>query len=268
MSQIDEHYIVELRSQLTSLRAEWNRIRGPGNPRTGGMSSCSAVANFFCDRFSEWANSVVQAFGVDEFPTYCKPPATPSLEDKLNLPDGVSTFLEKETKALNLAGETPSNPMTLVGIDDHVQAGLRLLLWAAAYRSPDLFDCESGTIAASNLKSGVKHWAILNLTCNVSGNWHARTKLGEWIEIAFDELEKKWKLQRIPEADRVVVSLAELARLLFGSDDDTPKARIQDWIRRGKIQAIRTGTRGDYLVCKSALEIQIRAAKEISSQET
>jgi hypothetical protein len=107
----------------------------------------------------------------------------------------------------------------LTGTDDIIQAGLRLILWAAAYKNDTLLIDGKEWYHKVNYRNHIEKW-IGGLVDRSEKGWHSRTEPIEAISGAFDFLASadKEQVERTYRCKRVE---------LVNSDHQRARARIK-----------------------------------------
>jgi hypothetical protein len=133
---------------------------------------------FFSDGgFAEWAEQVVNAFGLEPFPTYQpKPP---------------------DLKRSNERNE--SCQLRLTGFDDPVQSGLQIIIWAAASKKASLlWQQPADWWHNSAMRAMVKEWAYQLIIEGDSG-YSLDPAPMQWVRAAFEHLEKSVNTKSDPQ---------------------------------------------------------------------
>lgn len=188
MPKIDQFRIAELDERLSKIAKRIEDIRQPIKPYHPGTSDeraavamgdyiARAEVNGRLEKFihpggdlAQWAADVVDAFGVDRFPLYSKGPPEPELD----------------------VDSAASLSRLLTGVDDAVQAGLRITLWSAACQKPDLFDGARGDW-------NFRCCPMEKLFVREGESYRPRTEPMEWVRSAFDQLVANYNATQIKE---------------------------------------------------------------------
>lgn len=192
MPRIDKHRVAELVDRLEKLREDWAAIRPPVEFVTEGScgTTMSDPASYFrrmvaadakgmfrpSGSISKWAFDVVDAFGIERFPTYCTAPPT-DVE--------ISAATESE-RAL---------PEILTGVADEEAAGLRIILWAALNADEKLLDVPRHLPRISWKKmDDWTEWLV------VEGRdvFTVETEPIQWIKKAFGRLVQNFEQPQTP----------------------------------------------------------------------
>ncbi len=198
MPNIDTFRIAELDERLTQIRAIAENVREPIEPAQGAhydevtalsagdfMARSGVVLDFdrlLFNHLCPWAVDVVDAFGIDSFPTYIKEPPAVCVPDFLDR-NWVPTY--SEAPPATAASEDISLAQWLTGVDDLVQAGLRIIWWAAATGDPKRFGGKSGGLGVQ------REWAMKQLI-RERECYRAGAESLEWMRLAFDQLVAEW----------------------------------------------------------------------------
>ena len=219
MPAIDEHLIQELRDQLASIRLSWCEIVA-AQGKVGEDQVRRVSCQLFTDSFATWAYRVVEAFGQDAFPTYCREPEC--------FPEELESMLESDEL-----------PRVITGVKDPVQAGLRIILWGRAFKDPVLLIGEKDWYYKRDFEESIRKWVRVGFVFQVNESWRVRLEPIDWVGNAFESLELDWQESQI--ADGTSLTVAEIARYLFKNHDETHKRQIREWIDRGKLKAVKRG---------------------------
>jgi hypothetical protein len=209
MARNDQYRMANLRRRLRELDECWRDIEcSPSIFRHHGKSKSSEYARASAamdlqgmfkaeDGFGKWSADVLDAFGLDPFPTYQpKPPSIVKSEDA-----------------------SISRQQLLTGFEDPIQSGLQIILWAAARKKPELvLPASAEWFHVDNLRIQVDKWAE-NLIIPRNGLYVADPKPMKWVQAAFDHLHESPREQSDPEDD----SAYQLASKLWPGRFETYK---------------------------------------------
>jgi len=182
MASSDESRAQGLRDRLTAISNAWNAVPpaynsvaqptedgiGPDANRPYATSPVvEAAMEIFLGSFADWALDAVTHFGRDAFPLDSAIPALPSA-------------------GCNLA----ELPWALTGTDDTVEAGRRLIYWAASFKDPAF--CQR----ASTYDGLVVQWfedALSQgiLVFDFAGSLTLYSDPMDWVQQAFDHIQSQ-----------------------------------------------------------------------------
>jgi hypothetical protein len=185
MSRIDQFRVAELDRQLVEICKQWNQIRR--HKRIDEHARDYAVIRVQAmfehgGALAIWANAVVDAFGRDEFPVY-------RVEPPKDLSDNAAKH----------------RSFRLTGVDDAEQAGLRIILWAAASQDPLLLIKGKEWYHMYNYRESVRRWAE-RLVRKDAETYRADPGPMKWIRAAFDALAGRLKQKELPDLSGYVLA--------------------------------------------------------------
>ena len=179
MARNDEHRMANLRRRLDEISNYWQEIKcSPSkskrrsqelNLQLAASNAARDLQTMFNadDGFGEWSLQVVDAFSLEPFPTYQPEPPT-IVEDR------------------HTSG---SRQQLLTGFENPVQAGLQIILWAAAAKNPKLLLAPSAEwYQVANVRRSFKEWAA-HLIVRRKGIFIVDPVPLKWIQAAFEQLE-------------------------------------------------------------------------------
>ena len=243
MSQIDKYLIEELKKQLATIKTSWCAIRiSSEGQRCSEDSARGKIERLFMNSVVPWARSVVDAFGLEAFPTHCGEPKLP--------PEEADCKHCLETM-----------PQAITGVGEEAAAGLRIILWAAAHQKPELLIQVKSRWDEIGFRASVKEWVESSFIVNAAGIWCSRQEPLDWVGMALDSLVVLWQESGID--DGIQLTIEQITQFLFNSATDTDKRRVRDWIEKGKIKAIKRGEGRAtcYFVSRSVLNFMREIAK-------
>lgn len=257
-NQVDAK-IRELTESFAKIARAWNSIRepppqsltGPAQEESETVAADSAEYGGLIEQaldvllgpFAEWALDVVEHFGVEEFPLDATIPA---------LPPGGCSLAEL--------------PGALMGTDDTVEAGMRLIFWGAAFK--DAVFCRRARgydgLVAQWLEDALSPSARV-LTYNFGGLLGVFSDPMDWVRRAFEHLisEAAEQTVDIPQAGQASAQLhGYLMRKMddkailvqFGTEQGVITGvaafRLQRLFECGRVHALELG--GDTLLGKAS----------------
>ncbi len=141
-----------------------------------------AVIDWFSLDFTPWAKEVVDAFGIEQFPTYCEKPPLPTNAKQ----SGGACDIHEESSHTESQQDLAQ---LLTGTDDVVQAGLRIVMWAAMCATPKLSEKTEVWRLRVQHSALILHWTD-SLVFGTGGSWRSQQEILEWVKMVLPHLSQ------------------------------------------------------------------------------